>query len=79
MKLRFAAVVLGCTTRKELALAFRSINPETSFDVERADMWLSGRLCRVAATSIATGAGCSTSIGHSSGWPPVRLRSWPMS
>ena len=43
MKLRFAAVVLGCTTRKELALAFRSINPETSFDVERADKWLSGK------------------------------------
>jgi hypothetical protein len=43
MKLRFAAVVLGCTTRKELASAFRNINPATSFDVERADKWLSGK------------------------------------
>ena len=43
MKLRFAAVVLGCTTCEEPALAFRSINPETSFDVERADKWLSGK------------------------------------
>lgn len=43
MKLRLAAVVLGCTTRKELAAAFRTANPETTFDVERADKWLNGR------------------------------------
>ena len=43
MKLRLAAVVLGCTTRKELAAAFRAANPETTFDVERADKWLNGR------------------------------------
>ena len=43
MKLRLAAVVLGCTTRKELAAAFRGLNPATSFDVERADKWLSGK------------------------------------
>jgi hypothetical protein len=40
MKLRLAAVVLGCTTRKDLAAAFRGINPATTFDVERADKWL---------------------------------------
>ena len=43
MKLRLAAVVLGCTTRKELAAAFRGVNPATTFDVERADKWLSGK------------------------------------
>ena len=43
MKLRLAAVVLGCTTRKELAAAFRGANPATTFDVERADKWLSGK------------------------------------
>jgi hypothetical protein len=43
LKLRLAAVVLGCTTRKDLAAAFRGVNPDTTFDVERADKWLSGR------------------------------------
>ena len=43
MKLRLAAVVLGCTTRKDLAAAFRGVNPDTTFDVERADKWLSGK------------------------------------
>jgi hypothetical protein len=43
MKLRLAAAVLGCATRKELAAAFRGINPATTFDVERADKWLSGK------------------------------------
>ena len=49
MKLRLAAVVLGCTTRKELAAAFRGVNPETTFDVERADKWLSGKALPRAA------------------------------
>lgn len=49
MKLRLAAAVLGCTTRKELAAAFRGVNPETSFDVERADKWLSGKALPRAA------------------------------
>lgn len=48
-KLRLAAVVLGCTSRKELAAAFRGLNPDTSFDVERADKWLSGRALPRAA------------------------------
>ena len=43
IKLRLAAVVLGCTTRKELAAAFRGVNPDSTFDVERADKWLSGK------------------------------------
>jgi len=44
-----AAVVLGCTSRKELAAAFRGLNPDTSFDVERADKWLSGKALPRAA------------------------------
>ena len=43
MKLRLAAVVLGCATRKDLAAAFRGVNSTTTFDVERADKWLSGK------------------------------------
>jgi hypothetical protein len=49
MKLRLAAVVLGCTTRKELAAAFRGANPDTTFDVERADKWLGGKALPRAA------------------------------
>ena len=49
MKLRLIAVVLGCTTRKELAAAFRGVNPATTFDVERADKWLSGKALPRAA------------------------------
>ena len=49
MKLRLAAVVLGCTTRKDLAAAFRGLNPDTTFDVERADKWLSGKALPRAA------------------------------
>jgi hypothetical protein len=48
-KLRLAAVVLGCTSRKELAAAFRGVNPETSFDIERADKWLGGKALPRAA------------------------------
>lgn len=42
-KLRVTAALLGTATRKDLAAAFRRINPATSFDVERADKWLQGR------------------------------------
>ena len=41
-KLRLTAAVLG-VSRKDLAAAFRRINPNTSFDVARADKWLQGR------------------------------------
>ena len=43
LRLRLAAAVLGCETRKDLAAAFRRVNPHTSFDVVRADKWLSGK------------------------------------
>jgi hypothetical protein len=43
LRLRLAAAVLGCETRKELAAAFRRANPQTSFDIDRADKWLSGK------------------------------------
>jgi hypothetical protein len=42
-KLRLTAAVLGTVTRKDLAAAFRRINPKTPFDVERAHKWLQGR------------------------------------
>lgn len=42
-KLRLTAAVLGTITRKDLAAAFRRVNPRTSFDVERASKWLQGR------------------------------------
>lgn len=42
-KLRLTAALLGAVTRKDLALAFRKVNPSTAFDVDRADKWLQGR------------------------------------
>ena len=42
-KLRLTAAVLGTVTRKDLAAAFRRINPKTPFDVERAHKWLQAR------------------------------------
>ncbi|RAZ84324.1 hypothetical protein DPM33_31560 [Mesorhizobium hawassense] len=42
-KLRLTSAVLGTVTRKELAAAFRAINPKTTFDLGRADKWLQGR------------------------------------
>ena len=42
-KLRATAAVLGLTTRKDLAAAFRRANAATPFDIERAHKWLQGR------------------------------------
>lgn len=42
-KLRLTAALVGAATRKDLAAAFRRINPATAFDVDRADKWLQGR------------------------------------
>ncbi|HWL70681.1 MAG TPA: hypothetical protein VNS22_20210 [Geminicoccus sp.] len=43
VKLSLTAAALGAITRKDLALAFRRVNPSTSFDLERAHKWLQGR------------------------------------
>lgn len=42
-KLQLTAALLGTGTRKDLAAAFRRVNPATSFEVERANKWLQGR------------------------------------
>ncbi|WP_246675122.1 hypothetical protein [Mesorhizobium sp. B2-5-3] len=42
-KLRVTMAFLGAVTRKDLAAAFRRVNPATSFDVERAHKWMQGR------------------------------------
>lgn len=42
-KLRLTAALLGAHARKDLAAAFRRVNPNTTFDVTRADKWLHGR------------------------------------
>ncbi|MET3577546.1 hypothetical protein ABID19_000561 [Mesorhizobium robiniae] len=42
-KLRLTVALLGTITRKDLAAAFRSVNPNTAFDLGRADKWLQGR------------------------------------
>lgn len=42
-KLRLTSALLGTVSRKDLAAAFRAVNPRTAFDVGRADKWLQGR------------------------------------
>jgi len=42
-KLRLTVAFLGAVTRKDLAAAFRRVNPNTSFEIGRADKWLQGR------------------------------------
>jgi len=42
-KLRLTSALLGTVSRKDLAAAFRRANPETGFDLGRADKWLQGR------------------------------------
>jgi len=42
-KLCLTAAFLGAVTRKDLAAAFRAVNPATAFDLERAHKWLQGR------------------------------------
>jgi len=42
-KLRLTSALLGTASRKDLAAAFRAINPNTAFDLGRADKWLQGR------------------------------------
>jgi hypothetical protein len=42
-KLRLTSALLGTVSRKDLAAAFRRVNPETAFDLGRADKWLQGR------------------------------------
>jgi hypothetical protein len=42
-KLRATAALLGAVTAKDLATAFRRVNPATSFDVDRAHKWIQGR------------------------------------
>ena len=39
-KLRLTAALLGTAARKDLAAAFRRVNPNTAFDIGRADKWL---------------------------------------
>lgn len=41
-KLRLTAALLGTVARKDLAAAFRRVNPKTSFEIGRADKWLRG-------------------------------------
>jgi hypothetical protein len=42
-KLRMTALVLGCASRKDLCARFRTVNPNTQFDLERANKWMQGR------------------------------------
>ena len=42
-KLCLTAALVGAVTRKDLAAAFRRVDPATPFDLGRAHKWLQGR------------------------------------
>lgn len=42
-KLRVTAALLGCANQKDLCAAFRRVNPNTDFDLERSYKWMQGR------------------------------------
>jgi hypothetical protein len=52
-KLKVTALVLGCSTQKELAAVFRAANPNTSFDLSRSYKWIQGRALPRSATLYA--------------------------
>lgn len=66
-KLRLTAAALGVTTCKDLAAAFRSVNPATSFDVERGYKWLQGR-ARPREFRVYEDWAVLLDMGHSGDW-----------
>jgi hypothetical protein len=42
-KLRLTAALLGGVSQKELCAAFRRVNPQTGFDLDRSYKWIQGR------------------------------------
>ncbi|MDO9710216.1 hypothetical protein [Paracraurococcus lichenis] len=42
-KLRVTAALLGCANQKDLCAAFRRVNPNSDFDLERSYKWMQGR------------------------------------
>ena len=42
-KLRMTAILLGCSSRKELCRRFHIVNPRTEYDLERSYKWMQGR------------------------------------
>ncbi len=42
-KLRLTAAALGCAGQKELCAAFRRVNPDTAFGLDRSYKWMQGR------------------------------------
>jgi hypothetical protein len=42
-KLRVTAALLGCASQKDLCAAFRRVNPNSDFDLERSYKWMQGR------------------------------------
>jgi hypothetical protein len=51
-KLRLTVAFLGAVTRKDLAAAFRRVNPNTSFEIGRADKLAAGTSPASRASSL---------------------------
>lgn len=66
-KLCLTASLLGAGTRKELAAAFRRVNPTTEFDLQRAHKWLQGR-AQPRGRRIYEDLALLVDIGRSADW-----------
>jgi hypothetical protein len=66
-KLCLTAALVGARTRKDLAAAFRRVNPRTPFDVERAHKWLQGR-ARPRERQIYEDWALVLDVGRSGAW-----------
>ncbi len=66
-KLCLTASLLGAGTRKELAAAFRRVNPATEFDLQRAHKWLQGR-AQPRGRKIYEDLALLVDIGRSADW-----------
>ena len=72
-KLRLTAALLGTAARKDLAAAFRRVNPNTAFDIGRADKWLVDPP-REGAYALVQALAAQIASGSDPQWaPPTRI------
>jgi hypothetical protein len=67
-KLRVTAALLGCANQKDLCAAFRRVNPNSDFDLERSYKWMQGRALPRSARVYEDWAALVGAEGRSPSW-----------
>ncbi|MBD0271404.1 MAG: hypothetical protein ICV73_05690 [Acetobacteraceae bacterium] len=67
-KLRATAALLGCANQKDLCAAFRHVNPNSDFDLERSYKWMQGRALPRSARVYEDWAALVGAEGRSPSW-----------